>query len=79
MYLDKMGIFLIFLGVFLFLLIVVALCFAIRNDIKYDKQIDVCFLQEPKTKECELFLYKYENRKKTNSTTSTVFMPMFIR
>lgn len=31
--------------------------------IKEQKEVDYCFMQEPRTKECELVLYKYENRR----------------
>lgn len=45
--------------------------------VKEQKKVDYCFMQEPRTKECELFLYKYENRKR--HTTTVVQIPVVVR
>ena len=40
-------------------------------------EVDNCFMQEPRTKECELVLFKYENR--TKHTTTVMPMPVVVR
>lgn len=34
----------------------------IKADEKYDKKIEECFKQEPRTNDCEFVLWRYENR-----------------
>lgn len=45
--------------------------------IKVEKKVDECFMQEQRTKECELVLYKYEHRPK--NYTTVVPMPVVAR
>ena len=35
---------------------------------KEQKEVDYCFMQEPRTKECELVLYKYEHHSRNRTT-----------
>lgn len=42
-----------------------------------NEEIKACFMQEPRTKECEYILYRYENRSK--HTTTVVPMPVVVR
>lgn len=68
-------------GVVLFCIMgVLCIPSCIKQDIEEKNKIEECFMQEPRTKECEFTLWKYElkmgNPKKTRSTT---FVPMVIR
>ena len=47
---------------------------AIVNRAEEQEQLEICFKQELRTKDCEYRLWKYENRRKT----STVAVPVFI-
>jgi len=51
--------------------------FCIYMGVQKDTEVDRCFMQEPRTKECELVLYKYENR--TKHTTTVMPMPVVVR
>ena len=51
--------------------------FCIFVCVQEDTEVDRCFMQEPRTKECELVLYKYENR--TKHTTTVMPMPVVVR
>lgn len=44
--------------------------------IKEQKEVDYCFMQEPRTKECELVLYRYENRRYHRTSYA---MPVVLR
>lgn len=57
------------------LFLVIGLC--IYDFVKESREVDRCFIQEPRTKECELVLYKYENR--TKHTTTVMPMPVVVR
>ena len=50
--------------------------FCVYGFLQERSEVDRCFMQEPRTKECELVLYKYENR--TKHTTTVMPMPMVI-
>ena len=45
--------------------------------IKEQKEVDYCFMQDPRTKECELVLYKYEHH--SRKRTTVVQMPVVVR
>lgn len=52
----------------------------IEQEKRYQQQIKECFMQEPRTKECEYILWKYElkqNKPKYNPTLMP--KPMIIR
>ena len=52
----------------------------IKKDAEEKKQIEECFMQEPRTKECEFILWKHELKmSKPRNTHSTMVMPMVIR
>lgn len=34
----------------------------INNSKQYEKQLEYCFKQEPRTKDCEFVLWKYEHK-----------------
>lgn len=53
---------------------VVLLIGCVICEAKNQHQIEICYKQEPRTKDCEFLLWKYENREKT----STVAVPVFI-
>lgn len=58
--------------------------FCIPSCIKEDKarqeQIKECFMQEPRTKECEYLLWQYELKKKEPKNRTTVMpMPVIVR
>lgn len=53
-------------------LVLVVLGICIYAYVQEINEVDRCFMQEPRTKECELVLYKYENRTKHMATV----MPM---
>ena len=57
------------------LLAVIGLCWYVC--VQENREVDQCFMQEPRTKECELVLYKYENR--TKHTTTVMPMPVVVR
>ena len=51
----------------------------IREDREREKQIEECYKQEPRTKDCEYLLWKYElkQRQPRNTTTAVpVIVPM---
>ena len=50
---------------------------AYKADKEQQTEVERCFMQEPRTKECELVLYKYENRRK--HTTTVMPMPVVVR
>ena len=54
----------------------VVVYFVHQEEEQQQKEVERCFVQEPRTKECELVLYKYENRKKNTTTAVPVFMPI---
>lgn len=56
-------------GFFLFFIAILVLIMLCEN-----KELKRCFMQEPKTKECEYVLWRYENRDKT----STVAVPVVV-
>lgn len=49
----------------------------IYASVNESREVERCFIQEPRTKECELVLYKYENR--TKHTTTVMPMPVVVR
>lgn len=52
----------------------------IKQDIEEKRQIEECFKQEPRTKECEFILWKHElEMRKPKNTHSTMVIPMVIR
>ena len=59
----------IFIGV----LLVGLVGFIVYMASKEQKEVDYCFMQEPRTKECELVLYKYEHH--SRNRTTVVQMP----
>ena len=59
------------------LLVLVAIGICIYAYVQESNEIDRCFMQEPRTKECELVLYKYENR--TKHTTTVMPTPVVVR
>lgn len=76
----------ILLPVFVFglLFIVVGVIFAIPSSIKEaqeEKQrIESCFMQEPRTKECEFALWQHEfEMTKPESRTTVMPMPVVVR
>jgi len=68
----------IFFGFFIMIILLLGVCvyFCIEEDREQMEAVERCFMQEPRTKECELVLYKYENRKKNTTTAVPVFMPI---
>lgn len=56
--------------IFVALLFVILLFLAVDNQItkdinvskEYEQKLEYCFKQEPRTKDCEFILWKYENR-----------------
>ena len=69
----------IFFGFFITIIILLGVCvyFCIEEDREQTEAVERCFMQEPRTKECELVLYKYENRRK--HTTTVMPMPVVVR
>lgn len=70
--------------VFGLLFIVVAGILAIPSCIKEEQEekqrVEACFMQEPRTKECEFVLWQHELKmKKPNSRTTVMPMPMVVR
>ena len=58
-----------FNGMIVFLVLVICLVgFIWYMAIKEQKEVDFCFMQEPRTKECELILYKYEHHSRNRTT-----------
>ena len=52
----------------------------IKHDQEVQKKIEECFMQEPRTKECEYILWQYELKKKEPKHNTTVMpMPMIVR
>lgn len=69
---------------FLFVCFCVLGIFCIPSCIEQDKrerqQIKECFMQEPRTKECEYILWNYELKQNTPKNNTRVMpMPMVIR
>lgn len=69
----------IILGFFVFVIMIfgVMMYFVGQSYGHQQAEIEKCFMQEPRTKECELVLYKYENR--TKNTTTVMPMPVVVR
>jgi ABC-type multidrug transport system permease subunit len=69
----------IILGFFVFVIMLfcVMIYFVCQSYAYQQAEIEKCFMQEPITKECELVLYKYENR--TKHTTTVIPMPVVVR
>ena len=52
----------------------------IKQDINEKQEVERCFMQEPRTKECEYILWKYELKmKKPTSRTTVMPMPVVVR
>lgn len=54
--------------------------FYLKQEEEEKQMVESCFMQDPRTKECEFVLWQYELEKKESNTRSTVMpMPMVIR
>lgn len=55
--------------------VVALLVFAFVCEANTQERLEICYKQEPRTKDCEFFLWKYENRQKTSTVAVPVFIP----
>lgn len=70
--------------VFGILIFVIGGIFTIPSCIKEEQEekqrVEACFMQEPRTKECEFVLWQHElNMKKPESRTTVMPMPVVVR
>lgn len=64
----------ILLGILAVLMLSAAIKYCVDEDIKSEQQIHDCYIQEPKTKECEYILWKEELRASKNKNSDDDFV-----